>query len=83
MRLKGACAECYNIMYHAAQHKHDGVHEAALAIVRSVLERSSRAQVQQFHRSMMNALVGVKENARKAVLAQMCAHLVLKKSLPA
>lgn len=66
-------------MYHAAQHKQESVHETALVIVKAILSRYPRMQARQFHRSMMNALVGVKEQARKAVLAQMCAQFVLKK----
>lgn len=72
-------ADCYNMMYHAAQHKQDSVHEAALALVKAVLSKCPRLQARQFHKSMMNALVGVKEQVRKAVLVQMCAQLVLKK----
>lgn len=68
------------MMYHAAQHKQEEVHESALAIAKLLLERCPRAQARQFHRSMMHALVGVKETARKAVLVQMCAQLVFRKT---
>jgi hypothetical protein len=66
-------------MYHAAQHKQESVHEAAVVIVKAVLSRCSRGQVRQFHRSILNAVVGITEQSRKAVVAHMIAQLVLKK----
>jgi hypothetical protein len=69
-------AECYNMMYHAAHHKQEGVHEAAIVIVKAVLSRCSCTQARQFHRSMRDALVGITEQARKAVVALMAAQLV-------
>lgn len=73
-----ARAECYNLLYHAAQHKQEEVAANALKIVRAVLSLCPQQHLQQFYAAMLHAIGGVKEQRRKAVLVDMAANLVFE-----